>query len=148
VCDHCGCREYEPIADLTGEHESILALAWELAESGGLSVACDGVRDRLVALLEVHVAKEETWLYPELVATGDLSPASSAVLEDEHRGLRSTVLSGSFDRRDFYALAAHIEDEELELFPAAMFAFDDDEWARFTRSEWTLAGTASPAPPG
>jgi hypothetical protein len=129
VCDHCGCREYEPIADLTVEHESILALAWELAESSGAS---SDQRDEHVALLDVHVAKEETWLYPELVATGDLLPASSATLEEEHRALRSTLFSGSFDRRDFYALAAHIEEEELELFPAAMFAFDDDEWARFT----------------
>lgn len=129
MCDHCGCREYEPIADLTVEHESILALAWELAESSGAS---SDQRDELVALLDVHVAKEETWLYPELVATGDLLPASSATLEEEHRALRSTLFSGSFDRRDFYALAAHIEEEELELFPAAMFAFDDDEWARFT----------------
>lgn len=144
MCDHCGCRDYEPIADLTGEHESILELAWELAEAGG---AVSGVRDELVALLDVHVAKEETWLYPELVATGDLLPATSSTLEDEHRSLRSTVLSGSFDRRDFYALAAHIEEEELELFPAAMFAFDDDEWARFTQSESTLAATASPASP-
>lgn len=131
MCDHCGCREYEPIAELSSEHESILALAWELAESGGVARA-RGVQDELVALLDGHVAKEETWLYPELVATGDLSVTSSSALEDEHRSLRSTLLSGAFDRRDFYALAAHIEDEELELFPAAMFAFDDDEWARFS----------------
>lgn len=145
MCDHCGCREYEPIADLTVEHESILALAWELAESGGAS---RDVRDDLAALLAGHVAKEETWLYPELVATGDLTAASSSALEEEHRSLRSTLFSGAFDRRDFYALAAHIEEEERELFPAAMFAFDDDEWARFTRSESTIAATASPASPG
>jgi hemerythrin-like domain-containing protein len=101
-----------------------------------------------VAVLDVHVVKEEKWLYPELVATGDLLPASSAALEDEHRSLRSRLLSGSFDRRDFYALAAHIEEEELELFPAAMFAFDDDEWARFSRSESTLAAAAGPTSPG
>jgi hemerythrin-like domain-containing protein len=145
VCDHCGCREYEPIADLTFEHESILALAWDLAESGGAS--CD-LRDELVARLDVHVAKEETWLYPELVASGDLSPVSSSALADEHRSLRATLFSGSFDRRDFYALAAHIEEEELELFPAAMFAFDDAEWARFTRFESALAAVASPTSPG
>ena len=145
MCDHCGCRAYEPIADLTVEHESILALAWELAESGA-PTSCD-VRDELVALLDVHVAKEETWLYPELVATGDLSPVSSSALEEEHRSLRSTVSSGSFGRRDFYALAAHIEEEELELFPAAMFAFDDEEWARFTQSGSTFAATARAASP-
>jgi hypothetical protein len=145
VCDHCGCRAYEPIADLTVEHESILTLAWELAESGG--AACD-VRDDLAALLDGHVVKEETWLYPELVATGDLTAGSSSALEQEHRSLRSSLFSGTFDRRDFYALAAHIEEEERELFPAAMFAFDDDEWARFTRSEPTAAATAGAASTG
>ena len=28
----------------------------------------------------------------------------------------------------YFALASHIEVEEMELFPAAMFGFDDDEW--------------------
>lgn len=31
MCDHCGCRAYPPIAELTAEHEAILALAEPLA---------------------------------------------------------------------------------------------------------------------
>jgi hypothetical protein len=49
-------------------------------------------------------------------------------LEAEHRDLRRLLTDRGFDRRDFYALAAHIEDEEMELFPAAMLGFDDEEW--------------------
>lgn len=127
MCDHCGCREYGPIAELTADHEEILTLAWTLAESGG---ARADVRDELVALLDAHVAKEESGLYPVLVETGDLSTEANDALEAEHRELRATLLSGAFDRRDFYALAAHVEEEEMELFPAAMFGFDDDGWDR------------------
>ena len=31
MCDHCGCREYAPIAELTAEHVTILGLAEALA---------------------------------------------------------------------------------------------------------------------
>ena len=32
MCDHCGCREFRPIAELSMEHEQILEAAWELSE--------------------------------------------------------------------------------------------------------------------
>lgn len=128
MCDHCSCRDHPPIAELTAEHEAILDLAWTLAEAGGADGAGDDVRGALVAMLDVHVVKEETGLYPLLVALDGLAPAQSSALEDEHRELRATVLSGAFDRRDYFALAAHIEEEEMELFPAARFGFDDPAW--------------------
>lgn len=129
MCDHCGCREYPAIADLTEDHEVILALAWHLAEANHDGApADDDVRAELLAVLDLHVAKEETGLYPLLLEQGDLSFETSRTLEDEHRTLREALTGDAFDRRDYYALAAHIEEEELELFPAAMFAFDDDEW--------------------
>ena len=37
-------------------------------------------------------------------------------------------MDGTFDRPAYFGLAAHIEQEELELFPLAMFGFDDDLW--------------------
>lgn len=79
-------------------------------------------------MLDAHVVKEETGLYPLLLAAGDLSVEDAGSLEDEHRTLRAALVGGAFGRRDYYALAAHTEQEEMELFPAAMFAFDDDEW--------------------
>lgn len=127
MCDHCGCREYGPIAELTGEHEEILSLAWRVAEESDQSVV-EAARVRLRALLDIHVVKEETALYPLLLEHGDLEAGTAAALEDEHRALHAALADGPFDRRAYYALAAHIEQEEMELFPEAMFAFDDDEW--------------------
>lgn len=126
MCDHCGCRAFAPIADLTAEHEVILGLAWELAEA---PVHDGDVRDRLLAILDPHVVKEERGLYPRLAEAGRLDPAHGTELEDEHRDLRATLLDGAFDRRAYYALAAHVEEEELELFSSAMLAFDEDVWA-------------------
>lgn len=129
MCDHCGCRAFPPIAELTADHETILLLAWSLAEAPRVGQHPDDtVRRDLLTLLDRHVAKEETGLYPALIATGAVSANEVNDLEAEHRDLRGSLTEGVFDRRDFYALAAHIEDEEMELFPAAMLGFDDDEW--------------------
>jgi len=67
-------------------------------------------------------------MYPGLVACARLSPERRDELEEEHRASRRALLAGTFDRREFYALAAHAEVEELELFPTAMTDFDDDRW--------------------
>ena len=129
MCDHCGCRAFAPIAELTAEHEVILAAAWALAEatrSGHPAEA--GSRLELLAVLDLHAAKEEAGLYPELVALGGLSEQERDELEAEHLVLRAVVADGEFDRRAYYALAAHIEVEELELFSAARFSFDERDW--------------------
>jgi hemerythrin-like domain-containing protein len=86
-------------------------------------------RAELCSLLTSHVAVEEDALYPLLAATGDLTCETYDSLEEEHRALHDALEEQRFDRRAFYALAAHIEQEEMELFPAAMFSFDDDQWA-------------------
>ncbi len=130
MCDHCGCRSFPAIAELTADHEEILRVAWDLAESTRLDPAGsdDAARTSLLALLDSHVAKEESGLYPALLATGGSSPEQVAGLEEEHRELHRSLAGAAFGRRDFYALAAHIEEEEMELFPAAMLGFDDEEW--------------------
>jgi hemerythrin-like domain-containing protein len=130
MCDHCGCRSFPTIAELTAEHEEILRSAWELVEAARLGThpAATARRD-LLALLEVHAAKEETGLFPALVGTGGLSLGSVADLEAEHRQFRRQFAAATLDRRAFYALAAHIEQEEMELFPAAMLGFDQEEWS-------------------
>jgi hypothetical protein len=124
MCDHCGCHEVAEIAELAAEHERILDLAWRATEGGDPAAG-----DELLPLLAGHVAKEEEGLYPLLVAAGGLGAADVAALEAEHVAIDAHATERRWDRRAFYALAAHIESEELELFPAALFAFDDRHWA-------------------
>lgn len=125
MCDHCGCRSFEPIAELTADHERILELAWSVAEGGDHGEAA--LRE-LTALLDVHALKEELGLYPLLIGTGDLEVDHCRALEQEHRDVHDELDHEGFGRREYFALAAHIEEEELELFSAARFAFDDEEW--------------------
>lgn len=129
LCDHCGCRAFPAIAELTAEHEEILSRGWDLAEAGRAGrVPPPAEVELLLGLLDLHVCKEETGLYPELIARGALSADAVAELEQEHRDLHDLLAAARFDRRAFYSLAAHIEVEEMELFPAAMLGFDDEEW--------------------
>jgi hemerythrin-like domain-containing protein len=129
MCDHCDCRSFAGIAELSAEHDRILVLAWDVAEATRTGAAAKtGDHVRLVELLQRHVVKEETGLYPRLRAAGSLDADASDALEDEHREIDGLLATGRFDRRAYLALAAHIEQEEMELFPGAMFAFEDDDW--------------------
>jgi hemerythrin-like domain-containing protein len=148
MCDHCGCRAFAPIADLTEDHELILAKAWSLAEtarSGRLAPVRD--IDILLTLLDVHVAKEETGLYPELLAVDGLTESACTELETEHRELRAALAGGAFDRPGYYALAAHIEIEEMELFSSAMLRFDERDWDDMDAAHHTAEQRAGPTLP-
>lgn len=142
MCDHCSCRDNPPIAELSAEHEEILAVAWALSERHRTTGTADGpLRDQLMAMLDVHVHAEEAALYPLLAGCGDLDGTTWERLEDEHAELGAALRDGTFDRRAFFELATHIEEEELELFPMAMFAFDDHDWAVLAATPRFLTST-------
>ncbi|MDZ7678858.1 MAG: hypothetical protein U5K29_09920 [Acidimicrobiales bacterium] len=77
--------------------------------------------------------------------TGRFGIGDRARLEEEHAALGAALQHGTFDRRTFYELAAHIEEEEMELFPMTMFGFDDDEWTVLAATPRFLA--EAPTPP-
>jgi hemerythrin-like domain-containing protein len=128
MCDHCGCREFTPVAELTAEHDVILELAWGLAESIRAGAEDQPVKQRLLALLDAHVAKEETGLYPMLYELGELSDITLRTLEEEHSDIHEMIREGRFARRAYYELSAHIEVEDTELFSSGRFVFDQDDW--------------------
>jgi hemerythrin-like domain-containing protein len=129
MCDHCSCRDYAPIAELTAEHERILALATALADATThhTSIGPDE-RGELVSLLRMHVDKEEVGLYPILLDAADWPADRFDELETEHRDLFDAIDAGRFDHLALYALQRHIEEEEEVLFSAAVFHFDGDTW--------------------
>lgn len=135
MCDYCGCRELPPIGELMDEHDSIMELAWKVAEHTIADEdAWRSAREELSAFLLRHATKEEIALYPLLTTSGDLTDGDRALLEEEHRRLLALVDTGAFDRDGCNELAAHIQEEELELFPGAMFAFTDDDWEAMERA--------------
>lgn len=116
------------MAELTAEHEVILELAWTLAESIRAGTEDQLVKQRLIALLDAHVAKEETGLYPMLYELDELSDTALRTLEEEHRDIKEMIVEGRFGRRSYYELSAHIEVEDAELFSSGRFVFDQDDW--------------------
>lgn len=129
MCDHCGCREYAPIMELTVDHEEILRLAEGLAAATRMGRPVDPViRDRLLAILAVHSLKEEVGLYPILIDAMGASADAFDHLEVEHREIDAAITSGTFDHLALYALQRHIEEEEEVLFSGALFHFDGDTW--------------------
>lgn len=129
MCNHCNCREYPAIAELSREHDEILALAVPLAEATRTGGALDAnaVR-RLLEILQLHSAKEEAGLYPLLIAEMDETPDAFDHLEDEHVEVLAAIGSGTFDHLALYALQRHIEEEEEVLFSGALFYFDGATW--------------------
>lgn len=129
MCDHCGCRDVGPTAELTAEHDEILGLAWQVAEAQRRGQAPDQrVVGRLLEVRERHSTKEERGLFALVLEAGDCTPEQISTLEQEHLEQRAILEAGTFTRDDYYALAAHVEEEEFELFPMAMFGFDDAMW--------------------
>ena len=129
MCDHCGCRAFPAIAELTAEHEAILGLAETLADATRHHRAIDvEERGRLIAVLQTHVAKEEAGLYPLLIAEMGEDADAFDHLELEHRELFDAIDADSFDHLALYALQRHIEEEEEVLFSGALFHFDGDTW--------------------
>jgi hemerythrin-like domain-containing protein len=129
MCDHCGCRAFPAIAELTAEHEAILGLAETLADATRHHRAIDvEARGRLIAVLQTHVAKEEAGLYPLLIAEMGEDADAFDHLEVEHRELFDAIDADAFDHLALYALQRHIEEEEEVLFSGALFHFDGDTW--------------------
>lgn len=134
MCDHCGCRDEPPIGELMDEHDRIKSLARQVVENAGLDpTAADEVKAELRVLLAMHALKEERALYPLLVASGDMDPEDRLEFEREHRELLAFVDQGELDAAGCAVLSAHIEAEELDLFPFTMFGFDDRAWAEMDR---------------
>lgn len=157
MCDHCGCRAFGPIAELTADHEHILERAWAMVEGEWADEAShEAARAELNRFLDLHAVKEEIGLYPLLISTGDLDQERCDGLEAEHRYIHGLLDRAAFDRRAYFALAAHIEEEEMELFSASRFAFGDEEWEAMDQAHHAAAhefgvphdhGEGSTAPP-
>lgn len=133
MCDYCGCRDEPPLDELMNEHDRIMGLVRHIVDDPA-AVDADGtpLRAELRRLLVMHATKEERALYPLLIDYDELDEPTRAGYEREHEELLARVDSGRFGVEDSNVLAAHIQAEELELFPAARFAFDDDAWNRMT----------------
>lgn len=138
MCEYCGCQSIGAIAELTAEHDSVVALISNVrAAHHGADVAEMARLARLITTtLLPHTQVEEHGLFP---AMSEEFPEQIAVLEDEHRRIEE-VLGEAADgvpadpgwpSRLMEALALlreHILKEQDGVFPAALATLAPEQW--------------------
>jgi hypothetical protein len=144
MCNYCGCREIEPIARLTFEHEQILGLSHEIRVALARDDRASAGRSLLglQRVLDVHDAVEELAIYPAMARQDEFAD-KVGVLFDEHDDLDQVILvalrpdPGCAADEAWAAvlsalemLAEHIDHEEHGLFPAAAVTLDPADWER------------------
>jgi hemerythrin-like domain-containing protein len=143
VCNYCGCRAIEAIAQLTDEHEQIVSLSADIRRAVGRDehALAAGLLGTLDDVLELHDAVEELALYPAMARDPELAE-KVGTLFDEHDELDRVVRAalaaangagpGTADwagvLKALEMLAEHIDHEEHGVFPAAAVSLDPADW--------------------
>jgi hemerythrin-like domain-containing protein len=140
MCNYCGCLEFPLVRQLTDEHEAIQDAAGRLRPlvlQGRYAEARQRLAD-LVGLLVSHTAAEEGSLFAELRNEGTLA-AEVEQLCAQHKDIHSALGPADDASLDWTAvlpaldlLRQHIDDEEYDLFPAAVLTLPIPVWDRIT----------------
>jgi Hemerythrin HHE cation binding domain len=160
VCEYCGCQALTPIAELTAEHDAVVALIGH-ATTGLLDRGLAGsvpYLEQIVDLLEVHTVVEENGLFPALA--GEFGPHVDRLVED-HRAIDeafravvacSEAISPVVERTlvdALYRLREHILAEQDGAFPAALAILSPEQWDHIVgvRRAAVQARLAAESPP-
>lgn len=154
MCEHCGCRGVPPIAELMDEHLDLLDLAGTVRRllADGDRFAAEAALGELGRRLEGHVLLEESGLFTALKDQGDIAE-HVLDLEEEHAGFDESLGLLDVDAADFADrvealledLSAHIDKENLGIFPVAVVTLAATGWETVGRAhERTPAGGGQP----
>lgn len=143
LCEYCGCRQVEPIADLMDEHMLLLEIAGDLrrALTEQDRARATAKRAELVDLLAGHTGREEAGVFAALKAQGDYAEQVEA-LESEHVSLDGAVAALDLEAPDAVdvldrvtaELADHIDKENLGIFPVAVVTLGATGWGIVERA--------------
>jgi hemerythrin-like domain-containing protein len=149
LCEYCGCRQVEPIADLMDEHMALLEIAGDLRRAllAGDGARASGKRDELVRLLAGHTGREEAGVFAALKAQGDYVDEVDA-LEGEHVTLDQVFAALDLDApgvvevldRAVSELSDHVDKENLGIFPVAVVTLGATGWDIVERAHEKSAG--------
>ncbi len=138
MCEHCGCRGVEPIAELMDEHYGLLDRSVEIRKALGVHDTDLAVTalTRLVRELDIHVRKEEVGVFAALRDQREFVDEVE-LLEGEHIALDESVRRLDPRAPDFSErvhrlldeLAEHVERENLGIFPVSVVTLNRDGWA-------------------
>ncbi len=138
MCEHCGCRGAEPIAELMDEHFVLLDLVGDVRrglerdDRAGVMAILEELEHKLVR----HVSREERGVFAALKEQGDFAEAVDE-LEAEHVTLDVQLDEVDPTSPTFAAdvrammddLVTHIDKENLGVFPVTVVTLGARGWA-------------------
>jgi hemerythrin-like domain-containing protein len=137
MCEYCGCRGVEPIAELMDEHYALLDDAHLIrkAMAAGDRESAYAHLKRMVGHLDTHVRREEMGIFAALRDKGEYVEEVE-LLEKEHvmldEGIDALDPAGpDFERAVsllLLELDEHIERENLGVFPASVVTLGVSGW--------------------
>ncbi|WP_082589933.1 hemerythrin domain-containing protein [Phycicoccus sp. Soil748] len=150
MCEYCGCQDIAAIAELTREHDAVVAeiahvrVAVREGDVDGAAV----VARRISAILRPHTAVEEHGLFPHLAHD---FPGHIAVLQREHSEIETVLAEAASPTSPgpgwlprlleaMERLRDHILKEQDGLFPASLSVLDESGWASVEAAR-ALAGS-------
>lgn len=153
MCEYCGCQQIATIAELTREHDAVVALVGRIKASlpdrrrADVAESCQ----QILAILAPHTVVEEEGLFPEMNAE---FPDHISVLRSEHREIEKVLGEAADGFPDdptwpdrlvavLHLLREHILKEQDGVFPAALVALDAEQWERIeaVRAQVSTAAT-------
>ncbi len=138
MCEYCGCQAIDAIAELTREHDEVVALISRVpaAHAAGDVTAMAAVARRIAAVLGPHTAVEEEGLFPPLAAGFSEHVAELTAQHRRIEGVLGEARDG--DPADpqwparlldaLHLLREHILAEQDGAFPAALATLDPTDW--------------------
>jgi hypothetical protein len=143
MCEHCGCRGVEPLAELMDEHLALLEGAGDVRRHlvAGDRVAAAAALRLVGGLLDRHVGREERGVFTALKDQGDFGDAVEE-LEGEHLTFDRQLADLHPDAPDFgdrverllTELSLHIDKENLGIFPVAVVTLGATGWETVGRA--------------
>jgi hypothetical protein len=143
MCDHCGCREVPPIAELMNEHSALLEHAHHVRHDigAGEPATANARLAVLIANLERHVQREEDGIFRALRSDGEFVEEIDD-LEVEHREFATLIAALDAHSDDFEAkvthllddLAVHVQREDFGIFPVSVVTLGASGWAMVDRA--------------
>ncbi len=143
MCEHCGCREVEPIAELMDEHLRLMELAGDVRRnlSAGDRRTAVAHLAVLAGYLDRHVHREEVGVFTALRDEGEFVEEVD-LLEKEHRTFDEQVGALDPESEDFEDRVArllqelddHVERENLGIFPVSVVTLGVTGWETVNRA--------------
>ncbi len=154
MCEYCGCRQIEPLAQLMDEHMRLLEIAGDLRRALLEQQAARALelRRELEALLAVHTGVEEAGVFTALRQQGDYVEQVDE-LEGEHVTLDAAAAGLDLDSpgavesldRLVADLTDHIDKENLGIFPVAVVTLGATGWDIVGRAHSAQRGAGTVA---